>query len=151
MRISGMERAEVTEPKEKWKCNKRGKTEYSRTMSEVLMKGMLRDELKWEVWKMSRMGPAGVSELWIQPTPLGKKKRKESRDIDLALFMLNAIGSGTRCFTLCLHREAAMRPKKRKHNQEGSLFVVCSGCESESVTACVSFGGGDSPCNVQVI
>lgn len=75
--------------------------------------------------------------LGSNPVPWGKKKRKESRDIDLALFMPNAIGSGARCFTLCLHREAAMRPKKRKHNQEGTLFVVCSGCESESVTACV--------------
>lgn len=55
--------------------------------------------------------------------------------------MLDAIGSGTRCFTLCLRR-AATRLRKRKQNQEGSLFVVCSLCESESATACVGFWGG---------
>lgn len=49
MRISGMERAEATEPKEKSKCNNRGKTDCSRAMSEVLMKGMLWDELRREL------------------------------------------------------------------------------------------------------
>lgn len=119
---------------------------------------MLKDELKVRSVRNELNG----SFRWTfrsNPLPWGvggkKKKRNESRDIDLALFMLNAIGLGTRCFTLCLHR-AAMRLRKRKHNQEGSLFVVCSLCESESATACVGFGwgeggGGDSQSKVLVI
>jgi len=44
-----------------------------------------------------------------RPLPWGpSRERREERDIDLALFMLGAIGPGRRrrcCFPLCLHNE----------------------------------------------
>lgn len=122
MRISVTERAEVTEPKEKWKCNKKDRKQQQwvkywwREFWRMIWSERCE---KWAEWDL-----LVCQQLWIQPTPLGEKKRKESRDIDLALFMLNAIGSGTRCFTLCLHREATMTPKTEE-TQPGGQFV-CS-------------------------
>lgn len=103
-------------------------------MKDELKARSVRNELNGSCWCVRPLDPTH------SPGGVGKKMRKESRDIDLALFMLNAIGLGTRCFTLCLHRSAT-RLRKRKYNQEGSLFVLCSLCESESATACGGFGG----------
>lgn len=94
------------------------------------MKRMLKDELKARSVRNKLNGSCWYGrplDPTHSPRREGEKKKdieKESRDIDLALFMPNAIGRGTRCFTFCLHR-AATRLRKRKYNQGDSLFVVC--------------------------
>lgn len=90
MRVSGRESAEVIEQKEKWKGNKRKKTENSRTISEVLMKGMLKDELKarnvrnelnGSCWCVRPLDPTNSPGGW-------GKKRRERRVETLTLHYL---------------------------------------------------------------